>query len=443
MTNIFISYSRKDQSFASRLATSLCLLGADVWIDLEDIPAGVKWSTAIQEGLNRCDVMIIVLSPDSMASTNVEDEWQYFLDRRKPIVPVLLRPTQIHFQLNRLQYIDFHTLEYDAALNELHDELLRKGFTFSSTPAEIRGKTLPPPLPAPVRRPQSRLWIAGLAAAALLIVVVALVLSSLANRNGAGSEVTLTPTTEAVAALPTDAPAATDESTPVLIRTLGSLAGQFAPPSSTLPPGLVIIPGDIRPLPAASAEAEATESLGRVPNPIGTLALGMMETPSATTSEPDNAAPTDTPDIPEPTPTDTPDIPVPTPTNTPDNATIVLIYDSGDLVIFNRSSRLVNLNGISFVQRLPNGNERTFRLDLFTEFSTGILPAGQCLHLWTLEAGFQSVPDYCTHRVAWRALGEGRWFWGSDEPDAAFEVRRSGDVLATCPIAEEECALGL
>src|SRR5262245_58227367 len=56
MARIFISYSRKDEAFSRRLAASLSQLGADVWIDVEDIPSGMKWSRAIQEGLDVSDV---------------------------------------------------------------------------------------------------------------------------------------------------------------------------------------------------------------------------------------------------------------------------------------------------------------------------------------------------------------------------------------------------
>lgn len=52
MARVFISYSRKDEAFARWLAASLSQLGADVWIDIEDIPAGMKWSSAIQQGLD-------------------------------------------------------------------------------------------------------------------------------------------------------------------------------------------------------------------------------------------------------------------------------------------------------------------------------------------------------------------------------------------------------
>ena len=59
MPRIFVSYSRSDESFARELATALSNLGADVWIDIEDIPAGMKWSTAIQQGLDTCDALLV------------------------------------------------------------------------------------------------------------------------------------------------------------------------------------------------------------------------------------------------------------------------------------------------------------------------------------------------------------------------------------------------
>jgi hypothetical protein len=158
MARIFISYSRKDETFARQLATDLDRLGADVWIDVDDIPAGMKWSTAIQQGLDTCDVMIVIISPDSMASVNVEDEWQYYLDRRKRMVPVLWRPASVHFQLSRIQYIDFHTQEYALAFVQLHSELRRQDIQLaplSPTDPSIRipaQEPLPAP-PEPVRLP--------------------------------------------------------------------------------------------------------------------------------------------------------------------------------------------------------------------------------------------------------------------------------------------------
>jgi hypothetical protein len=134
MARIFISYSRTDEVFARQLATSLSQLGADVWIDIDDIPSGMKWSRAIQEGLDVSDVLLVVISPDSMGSHNVEDEWQYYLDQKKPVIPLLLTPTKLHFQLSRIQYVDFHRQAYDKSLRQLHAELGRKGIKLEAPP---------------------------------------------------------------------------------------------------------------------------------------------------------------------------------------------------------------------------------------------------------------------------------------------------------------------
>jgi hypothetical protein len=123
---IFISYSRRDEDFVRRLAQALAKSGLDVWMDLEDIEVGSKWSTAIQRGLDNSNVMLVVLSPASMASTNVEDEFTYYLDHHKPIIPILLEPTKVHFQLGRLQYIDFHTQPFETAFAALQAEIEKR-----------------------------------------------------------------------------------------------------------------------------------------------------------------------------------------------------------------------------------------------------------------------------------------------------------------------------
>lgn len=148
MSSIFVSYSRKNEPFARKLARALSDSGVDVWLDVEDIPAGMKWSSAIQQGLDTANLLIVVITPDSMASTNVEDEWQYYLDNKKTVIPVLLEPTKIHFQLARIQYIDFHTQDFDTAFVQLVAELQRKGVMIVP-PKPIEPQPVIPPSPKP------------------------------------------------------------------------------------------------------------------------------------------------------------------------------------------------------------------------------------------------------------------------------------------------------
>lgn len=124
LNQVFISYSRTNENFARRLAADLDRDELDVWIDVEDIPPGTNWSNAINEGLNSADAMILIMTPASMASKNVEDEWQYFHSRKMPLIPVLLEPCDnIHYQLARLQYINFIRQDYEAAYDEMLSQL--------------------------------------------------------------------------------------------------------------------------------------------------------------------------------------------------------------------------------------------------------------------------------------------------------------------------------
>lgn len=222
MPRIFISYSRTDETFARRLATSLSNMGADIWIDVEDIPAGMKWSSAIQQGLDSGDLLIVIISPESMSSRNVEDEWQYYLDNGKPVLPVLLKPAKIHFQLNRLQYIDFHRQAYDPALHQLYAELRGKGVYLNPNMADPAAAYRPPPhqfpqTTAPTSRPRRRVpliavGVVGALGLALLGVVVVLAVLASMNPNLANPPVPTEPPNVAVdpthtaPAAPTTAP---------------------------------------------------------------------------------------------------------------------------------------------------------------------------------------------------------------------------------------------
>ena len=189
MPKIFISYSRNDEDFARQLATSLSDMGADIWIDIEDIPAGMKWSSAIQQGLDNGDLLIVIISPDSMNSRNVEDEWQYYLDNGKPVIPVLLHPTKIHFQLSRIQYIDFKEQPYPLALRHLYVELKRKGVKLNPNITEPTKAYLPTAHHYPTQqqppKPNRTLLFAGAGVAIVALAIIAALagVALLSNNN--------------------------------------------------------------------------------------------------------------------------------------------------------------------------------------------------------------------------------------------------------------------
>lgn len=113
---VFLSYAREDVAFVTRLANSLLKQGIDVWVDVYRLQPGQSWARQIGEALDTCQSMLLVLSPASVSSTNVEDEWNYYLDQKKPTLAVLLEPCKLPYRLSKLHYIDFHQSDYDQAV---------------------------------------------------------------------------------------------------------------------------------------------------------------------------------------------------------------------------------------------------------------------------------------------------------------------------------------
>lgn len=204
MAQIFISYSRKDVDFARKLAASLSDLGADIWIDVEDIPAGMNWSYAIQQGLDQCDILLLVMSPESMNSKNVENEWQYVLDQGKSVIPIRWRPAKPHFQLNRLQYHDFHNRDYEQAFRGLHFSLIYQGIDLPAVKGDAKSPPSPHSTPFLGDAPTSdttptrtkRRWLFSMIGLLSLLIVLAIGASILKGKDGSettdkGTSVTL------------------------------------------------------------------------------------------------------------------------------------------------------------------------------------------------------------------------------------------------------------
>src|SRR5215831_9118419 len=79
----FFSYCREDSDFALRLAEDLKAAGANVWIDQLDIEPGQRWDRAVEDALNNCPRMLVILSPVSVKSDNVRDEISVALRKQK------------------------------------------------------------------------------------------------------------------------------------------------------------------------------------------------------------------------------------------------------------------------------------------------------------------------------------------------------------------------
>lgn len=119
---IFVSHSHKDEDVTQRLVTDLHRAGADVWVDVAGITHG-NFVQRIDEALQTCEWMVLVLTPNAVSSHYVKDEVYTALHRvtqgyMRDVIPVLATncaPGTIPPQWDVLHRYDA-THGYDQAL---------------------------------------------------------------------------------------------------------------------------------------------------------------------------------------------------------------------------------------------------------------------------------------------------------------------------------------
>jgi tetratricopeptide (TPR) repeat protein len=112
--SVFLSHSSKDNSFVRELANELGRDGQiKVWLDEREIAPGQNIVTRIKEGLD-ADFVLLILSPDSVDSSWVEQEWtdafwEQTNNRKTKLLGVLYRDCTIPRLLRNKKYFDLRT----------------------------------------------------------------------------------------------------------------------------------------------------------------------------------------------------------------------------------------------------------------------------------------------------------------------------------------------
>lgn len=111
-SKIFISHSSKDKEFVRDLAWKLKNLSLDVWYDEWAISIGDSIIDKIFEGLEDSDILIIVLSKNSVSSSWVKEElasanMRRISQRNIRILPILIDDCEIPISLMHIKYADF------------------------------------------------------------------------------------------------------------------------------------------------------------------------------------------------------------------------------------------------------------------------------------------------------------------------------------------------
>ena len=93
MTDLFISYSRKNLTFVHTLADQLSERGYEAWVDLDNLYAGEEFWPEVTRAIDAATVFLFVLSPHSAESRVCGDEIAHAAKHGKRIVTVLRTDT--------------------------------------------------------------------------------------------------------------------------------------------------------------------------------------------------------------------------------------------------------------------------------------------------------------------------------------------------------------
>ncbi len=129
MTKVFLSHSSNDKDFVRKLAASLAGYGVNSWIDEAEIRYGESLITRISESIEKIDLVLAVISKNSIDSSWVRKELEWALtreikSRRIVVIPVLIDRVDIPFFLIDKLYADFtEPGKYDANVKRLAESI--------------------------------------------------------------------------------------------------------------------------------------------------------------------------------------------------------------------------------------------------------------------------------------------------------------------------------
>lgn len=124
----FISHAHADKALCDPYADALARLGASHYYDRENPQIGHSLSLALQEELQKANVLIVMVSPASLNSFWVNEEIGMFMalmakDRLRKLIPVKIASCDLPARLDHRGWLDATFLTHDEVVTQLASAL--------------------------------------------------------------------------------------------------------------------------------------------------------------------------------------------------------------------------------------------------------------------------------------------------------------------------------
>ncbi len=147
---IFISYARKDREKTAPITDLFRDKGYSYWMDESNIEAAGLWSEQIVQAIKECEVLVLLVSENSLASDNVHKEVMLASESNKRILPIYLEPCDLpdrfRYQLAGIQHVEFYDLNSEKVRSKICSSLEEGGEVMLATETGVHsGKVRPEP----------------------------------------------------------------------------------------------------------------------------------------------------------------------------------------------------------------------------------------------------------------------------------------------------------
>lgn len=119
----FISHACADDPFVHKLARDLADRDIAVWLSDWHRESGITWPDKLAKAIRDSPLFMLVMSPASRRSQEVEKELDQAQQLRKVVVPVWYQDCEVFERVSLLDYEDFRSGDYGHALANLRRRL--------------------------------------------------------------------------------------------------------------------------------------------------------------------------------------------------------------------------------------------------------------------------------------------------------------------------------
>ncbi len=125
--HIFVAYAREEwEEYVAPLTVSMQDAGLRVWVDQYLVQGSDDWRVAIEQALQECWLMVLVMSPRSVESNYVKLQYRHFLKRSKPLLLLNLENVSpMPGELARLRGIQYDSENARKSFHKLVFEIMQ------------------------------------------------------------------------------------------------------------------------------------------------------------------------------------------------------------------------------------------------------------------------------------------------------------------------------